>query len=438
MPVDLSPAGRPSAYPRRPRFWPWWCCIWLVCNICGVAMTMLLWPKGQPVSGAPFWFWFVGVPNGVFMFLCAIERAGYEGLWYRAFWRNHHRGRWLAERLRIAQKPLQVLDVGYCLPLDDRTLAAAIAAGERVPVSQLPRSGSELVFHARFEETDWMVAEPVTNGSGSDEESTETIKAHPPTKQVSLLTLKVADALRRLDASLHALTVYERIWWPKVRVLSTPDREQADVAIVIEALRIASLPPLAVQAVAAADGLMVADAWLDAKEPGPLLVVTTAWHKDGPPEGSAEGCVAVLLTPGYFRPPETVRVAALLHRPVTGRAGEVEYGFANAAVWGNADPASIVRAWITRPVESCDRALRAAGMDAISKDAAQRRADRSAGDLGDANGWLSVVAAIESGAADGPQLIIDGVQSALLRVTPPANNNNRNTDDRPQAYPALA
>lgn len=72
------------------------------------------------------------------------------------------------------------------------------------------------------------------------------------------------------------------------------------------------------------------------------------------------------------------------------------------------------------------------------KDEAQRRSDRIAGDLGDANGWLSIIAAIESGAADGPQLIIDGLQSAVLRVTPAINDNNRNTDERPQAYPALA
>jgi len=435
MPVDLSSAGRPSALPRRPRFWPWWFCIWLACNVFGVAIAMLLWPKGQSASGGQFWFWFIGVPNGAFVILFAIERAGYEGLWYRAFWRNHHRSRWLAQRLRTAQKPLQVLGVGYCLPLGEQPLAGAIAAGKRLPAAQLLRTGSVLVFHVRFEEADWMVDEPGTVGSEVDEESIETQQA---TKQVELLTLKIAQALESLETCLRALTCYERQWWPQVRVLSVPGSEQQDVARVIDALRIAGLPPLAVQAVAATDGLMVADAWLDANDARPLLVVATAWHEAGPPEGSTEGCVAVLMTAGYFRLPETVKVAALLHRPVTGLAGEVEYGFANAAVWGKADFASIVRAWITRPVDGSDKALRAANMDSISKDEAQRRPDRIAGDLGHANGWLSIIAAIESGAADGPQLIIDGLQSAVLRVTPATNDNNRNTDERPQAYPALA
>ncbi|TDN64067.1 hypothetical protein [Paraburkholderia sp. BL10I2N1] len=435
MPVDLSLAGRPSAYPRRPRFWPWWFCIWLACNVFGVAIAMLLWPKGQPASGGWFWFCFVGAPNGTFLILLAIERAGYEGLWYRAHWRNHHRSRWLTARLRTAQKPLQVLGVGCCLPLGKQTLADAIAAGKRLPAAQIPRTGSELVFHARFEDANWMVDEPATSGLELGEQS---IEAEQATKQVSLLTLKIAQALEPLKPGLLALTSYERVWWPQVRVLSAYGREQADVARVVEALHIAGLPPLAVQAVPASDGLIVADAWLDAKETRPLLVVAIAWHEAGPPEGSAEGCVAVLLTAGYFRLPETVKVAALLHRPVAGLADEVEYGFANAAVWGKADFASIVRAWITRPVDGCDKALRRAHMDVIAKDEAQRRPDRVVGDLGDGNGWLSIAAAIESGAADGAQLIIDGVQSALLHVTPATIDNNRNTDDRPQAYPALA
>ena len=387
--------------------------------------------------GGWFWLCFVGFPNGAFLILLGIERAGYEGLWYRAYWRNHHRSRWLTERLRTAQKPLQVLGVGYCLPLGEQTLAGAIAAKKRLPASQMPRAGMQFIEHARFEETDWLADEPVIVDGFADD---GTMAGRGPAKRVSLLALKIAKALEPLEATLHALTCYEPQWWPQVRVLSAMGRDEGDVAKVTDALRIAGLPPLAVQSVAAADGLMVADAWLDAKDARPLLVVATAWHEAGPPEGSAEGCVAVLLTAGYVRLPEAVKVAALLHRPVAGHAGEFEYGFANAAVWGKAASTSFVRAWITRPVEGCDKALRAAHMDAIVKDEAQRRPDHIAGDLGDANGWLSVVTAIESGPADGPQLIIDRFQSAVLRVTPAITDtdNNRNTDERPQAYPALA
>ena len=435
MPVDLSPARRPSAYPRRPRFWPWWFCIWLACNVVGVAIAMLLWPKGQPASGGWFWFCFIGISNGTFVGLFGIERTGYEGLWYRAHWRNHHRNRWLAERLRTAQRPLQVLGVGYCLPLgrqpfDRQTLAGAIAAGKCLSVKQIPRTGLERVSHARFEDANWMVDAPAT---ASHEDCEESLDAKQATQSVPLLTLKIAQTLEQLSGSLRALTCYERVWWPQVRVLSPSGRELADVARVVEALRIAGLPSLAVQAVPASDGLMVADAWLDAREARPLLVVATAWHESGPPEDSTEGCVAVLLAAGYFRLPEQVRVAALLHRPVRGHPGGAAYGFANAALWGKAAYTSLVGAWITRPVNGCDKALYAAHMDAITKGDAQRRPDRIVGDFGDGSGWLSVAAAIESGTTDGPQLIIDDMQSAVLRVTLTTTDNHRIPDDRPQA-----
>ena len=114
MPVELSQAGRPSAYPRRPRFWPWWFCIWLACAVFGAAIALLLWPKGERAGGAGFWFCVIGIPNGIFGLLFAIERVGYEAMWYRAYHRNGHRGRWLAQRIRVAQKPLRVLGIGYC------------------------------------------------------------------------------------------------------------------------------------------------------------------------------------------------------------------------------------------------------------------------------------------------------------------------------------
>lgn len=436
MPVDLSPAGRPSAYPRRPRFWPWWFCIWLACNVSGVAIAMVLWPKAEPARGAWFWLCFAGFPNGAFVFLFAVERAGFEALWYRAHWRNEFRKRWLAERLRAAQKPLQVLGIGYCLPLGgapEQTLAEAMASKVRLPASQVPRAGSKPVEHVRFEEADWRVDEPVVIDRFAGEE--ETADPTAPA-QVSLLTLKIVRALEPLAVSLRALACYERQWWPQVRVLSVPGSEQADVVRVIDALRIGGLPPLAVQASPAMDGLMVADAWLDAKEARPLLVVATAWHEKGPPEGSTEGCIVVLLSPGYFRLPEAVTVVALLHRPVRAIEGEAEYGFSNAAVWGKAACNLLVRAWITRPVEGCDRALSAAHMDTIAKDDAQLRPDQVVGDMSAANGWLAVAAAIDAGNVDGPQFIIDGLQCAVLRVIPATTDNNPIPDDRSEAFPA--
>lgn len=122
MPVDLSPAGRPSAYPARMRFWPW-ALTWFVCNVFGPVVVLLAWPKSEPASGLRFWGLISGVPNGLFLVLLGFGRAGYEGLWYRAYWRNHHRDRWLAKKIGFAQRPLYVLDAGYCLPLGGTSLS---------------------------------------------------------------------------------------------------------------------------------------------------------------------------------------------------------------------------------------------------------------------------------------------------------------------------
>lgn len=112
--------------------------------------------------------------------------------------------------------------MGYCLPLGEQTErepAGAIATGKRAVTAQLPRTGSELVLHSRFNEADLMVDEPPTVSLDVGESSGDEEQA---TRRVSLLTLKIAKALEPLEATLRALTCYERQWWPQVRVLSEP------------------------------------------------------------------------------------------------------------------------------------------------------------------------------------------------------------------------
>jgi hypothetical protein len=426
MPVDLSAAGQPSAYPRRPRFWPWWFCIWLACVVLGAAIALLLWPKGRPAGGTEFLFWVVGVPNGVFVFLFAIERVGYEAMWYRAYHRNGHRDRWLAARIRVAQKPLRVLGVGYCLPLNRQMLAQAILAGVRLPRQQQPRSGPGVIEHCRFDDPprafdEVDVAELAADGKN------DAVADAPPQKPAAQIVFKMVDALKPLATTLHALTRYEPAHWPQVRVLAGPGEEALREQQVRDALHQAGLPPLAVQAVPASQGLLLAD----------------AWHEGHPPVGSTEGCLAVLLDAGFYRLPEDVPVMGRLHRPVEGYTDDIEYCFANAVIWGRAAFDAVTRAWITRAVERCNRGLRIANLDAIAKSEAQCEPARIVGDFGSGSGWLAVAAAVDCGAADGPQLIIDGVQSAILHVLPGAPGKDpslseHSLHDRSETEPATA
>lgn len=432
MPVDLSPAGRPSAYPPRMRLWPW-AATWFVCNVFGPVIVLLAWPKGAPARGIEFWIWVVGVPNGVFLVLLGFARAGYEVLWYRTHWRNHHRDRWLAEKVRFAQRPLYVLGTGYCLPLAGKSLTEVLAAKQSLLKMQSARHGSGKVLCNRFEDDDPLLAGlPLVGEEEAGESEGSSIGVL--TNAASAVQM-IRVALEPLVNGIQALTRYEKPHWPQVRVLAEPEAASQRVAQVQDALRLAVLPPLEVQAAPAIDGLLVADGWLDAREHRPLLLVAAAWYDDAIGEGCAEGCAAVLFDPGYFRLPADVAHKAALHRPVQAVDGEVEYGFANAAIWGGVRAAAVTRAWITRPVEHCDRALAAAGFEAASKDAAQCRPDRIVGNLGAANGLLAIAAAVEAGASDGPQLVVDGLQSAILHVTP-AEQTNAPTDDDSQKQPA--
>ncbi|KUZ06888.1 hypothetical protein WI69_14890 [Burkholderia diffusa] len=420
MPVDLSQAGRLSAYPNRPRFWPWWFCIWLACAVLGAAIALLMWPKGERAGSLWFWFCVVGIPNGLFGFFFAIERARYEAMWYRAYHRNLHRDRWLAERIRVAQQPVRVLGVGYCLPLNDQTLAQAIHAGVRLPRQQQPRSGAGVVEHCRFDDRPEIFdeADEVDAVEPTDESETATVANAVPKHPVTQLALGIAEALEPLAASLHALTQYEPVYWPKVRVLAEPGEEALREQEVRDALQWAGLLPLEVLAVPASHGLLVADAWLDARDACPLLVIATAWHDAQPPAGSTEGCVAMLLDAGFYRLPEGVPVMATLHRPVEGKADEIEYGFANAVIWGGAEFAAVTRAWIARAVRPCNRGLRIANLEALANSDAQCDLAYIVGDFGSASGWLAVAAVTECGVENAPHLIIDGVQSAVIRVLP--------------------
>ncbi|OED14431.1 hypothetical protein A9Z05_16815 [Burkholderia sp. A2] len=410
MPVDFSPAGRPSAYPHRMRFWPW-ACTWLVCNVFGPAFVLLAWPKGEPASGLKFWSWIVGVPNGLFLVLLGFGRAGYEVLWYRAYWRNHHRDRWLAEKIRFAQRPLHVLGAGYCLPLAGKSLSEVLEAKRPILKMQAPRHGPGKVLCNRFADDDPLLATAFTT-SGEDDQTddpSEPVKIAPAVQMLRL-------ALEPLIESIRALTRYGATYWPQVRVLVESKVANQRLAQVRDAMRLAGLPPLAVQPAPASDGLLVADAWLDAHERRPLLVIAAAWYDDDIDEGFSEGCAAVLLDAGYFKFPSEVSLKAKLCRPIACDAAEPEYGFADAAICGKTEPGAVKSAWITRPIERCDEVLRAAGFLAAAKDAAQCRLDRIVGDACAGNSLLSIAAAIEAPTDDGPQLVVDGLQSAILHV----------------------
>ncbi|ACR31040.1 hypothetical protein [Burkholderia glumae] len=449
MPVDLSPAGLPSAYPAHgPRFWPW-LLGWLLCCGLGAAVVLLLWPTGTPARGARFWLCLFGIPNAVFFAALAIARTIYEADYLHALFRNRHRAAWLRGRILTAQRPLQVLGAGYCLPLDGKPLGEVLAGKTSLLEARVPRSGTGRVLHSRFADDDPMLGEdPDAPGlfdtdlpDGDDAEHVEAfapIDAPDPRAPVPPAVRMIAQALAPLVESLVALTQYGAKYAPAVRVLSAPEMADVRVDQVRQALQRNGLPDLECFAVPATDGLMVADAWLDAGEQRPLLVVAAEWH-DTPSPGSTEGAVAVLLGPGMFQLPKPVSVLGLLHRPVTDELDGLDAVLQNGVLWGKSDVTSVATAWISGLDGSHDTkllaALRAAGLAGIAKQEAQRRPDALIGQAGAAGGWLSVAAALE--AAAGTQLILHApllttiAQAAILHVNDRMNHKEPD-DERSQ------
>ncbi|KVP67530.1 hypothetical protein [Burkholderia ubonensis] len=453
MPVDLSPAGLPSAYPAHgPRLWPW-LFAWLLCNGLGAAAVLLLWPAGTPARGTQFWLCLFGIPNVVFFTALAIARTIYEADFLHALFRNRYRAGWLRDRITAAQRPLQVLGAGYCLPLDSKSLNDVLAAKTSQLEARAPRSGTGRVVHSRFADDDPVLTKDADEPAQFDDEAddepldeteagiTETIppvEEPAPSTPPAPIVHVIEQALEPLVESLLALSQYGPRYAPSVRVLSPPETADMRVEQVRQALQQASLPELECLVVPATDGLMVADAWLDSGEQRPLLVVAAEWH-DAPPPGSTEGAVAVLLGPGVFQLPEPVSVLGLLHRPVTDDLEGLGAVLENGVLWGNTDVTGVATAWVSGLDGSHDTkllaALRDVGLEGIAKQEVQHRLDALVGHAGAAGGWLSVAAALEASA--GTQLNLHApssttnAQAAILHVNAPKNHEEPD-DERSQ------
>ncbi|MBC8639725.1 hypothetical protein IAG25_23100 [Caballeronia sp. EK] len=436
MPVDLSEVGAFYRYPSHgPRILPWFG-IWLVCCALGVPLMLLAWPASEPASGPSFWCAVIGVPNFAFLVLLCIARVNHEALWTYVHNRNRAREKGLAARLRVAQKPLQVLGVGYCVPALTSNLPDAVAAKKLLFRSQSPRDGVGQVVHNRFEEASWS-EEPVLATDWEDDPDIQ-LHDHDPQapRRVATIVLKLVQALEPLVPELQALSQYGPQYAPLVRVLAPPDEADKAAQHARDALRLAGLPALDCVAVSEAHGLMVADDWLDARERRALLVLAYAWHDAHPPERSSEAAVAVLLNAGFYQLPESVQALATLHRPIEDQpeADTLRDLALNAALWGKTEPRNITHAWITRLDADHDLTLldelKKAAFTGIASHETRRRPDRFIGDTHAATPWLSIAAAIESGATS-PHLILDRTQAAVLHV-------HQVPHDHPEQQPEVA
>jgi hypothetical protein len=408
MPVDLKQIGPPRQYPPRgPALWVW-LIVWLTCAFLIDGAVLLLWPKNTPAQGAWFWWLVAGLPNAVFLAIVAWSRADYESRHLHVLYYNDHRERRRIQLIEDGQRSLKMLGYGYELPLERGTLAETVAQGKRLLKAQPSRDETAIVRHLRLPD---------------DVEHDVREKRLAQVLQPSSLTREGRLYARLLAPMIDLIETLAAAGAPPAVRLVVADRAAVEKALeqarfVLSAL---DLPALECKAVLGSDGLMPIDAWLDANELRPLVVMAATLH-DVPPAESTEGGVVLLLAPESLYLPRELESCATIHRPVSSLAGELGEGVALALLWGKAAPLSVEHAWVTGFTEGqhtlIGEACRRTGVERLAAHASRYNPDSVVGHAGGAAGWLAIAAAVEHG-AESAQLILNGartMQAAIVRA----------------------
>ncbi|SDR11231.1 hypothetical protein [Paraburkholderia tuberum] len=411
MPVDLKQLGPPKSYPPRGPGIRVWILVWVACVIVVDGAILLLWPHNQPARGAIFWLPVAGLPNVLFLIIAILTRAGYEGAYLHAMFYNDHREQRRRRLIERGQEAVRVLDYSYRLAVADGALSSTITEGTPVLKAQPLRDGTATARHTRLpDNTDTDLADPLL---------AQVLQQVPVDRTGRLYAQLLAPLVRTIRPLLRAgLT-------PAVRLVvadpAGPGDALKQLQTVIGAMNL-YLPDC--KAVAADDGLMPVDAWLDAEEKRPLLVVAVQLH-DKPPEDSAEGGVALLFLRQAVALPEAVTPRATLHRPVAVPPQELAEGLALSLLWGRVTPSLLKHAWLTgfdaQEQTRVTQASRRAGLEPLTKFEARRMPDTILGHAGRAASWIAVAAVAEHG-ADAPQLILSRTptasQATILQAHP--------------------
>jgi hypothetical protein len=411
MPVDLKELGPSKSYPPRGPGILAWSVVWFVCVIVVDSAILLLWPHSRHARGAAFWLPLAGLPNVLFLAIFMLGRAYYEGAYLHVMFYNDHREERRRSLVERGQQFVRVMDFSYLLPVADGKLACMLVEGTPVIKAQPLRDGSATARHTRLPDD--------SNTVSCDPLLIQVLQQVPLDRVGKLYVQLLVPLVRTIRPLLQAGMT------PAVRLVmadpTNPGDKLKQLRTVIRAMNL-YLPDC--ETVAAADGLMLIDAWLDAGETRPLLVVAVQLHEK-PPEDSAEAGVALLFLSQAATLPDATRPCATLHRPVAVPLHEMAEGLAFAMLWGRVTSSAIKQAWLTgfnTPEQTqVTRACRRAALEQLTKFEARRMPDSVLGHAGLAAEWLAIAAATEHG-SDAPQFILNRTsvtcQAAILKSLP--------------------
>jgi hypothetical protein len=409
VPVDLNQIGPPKQYPRTGLEIRAWLIMWFACAVLIGGAVILLWPRNTPVQGPLFWSLLAGLPNAAFIAFIAWNRACLESVHLHVLFYNDYRERHRAELIADGQRALHVLGYAYRLPLETGTFAQTVTTGPAPLTSQPTRDESAIMRHMRLPDNDVALD---TSESRTNDLPAQLALTREGRLFAHVLT-PLVDTIRSLIANGTP---------PAIRLIMQNDALIDPALAQLDAVtRAFDLPALECQTVSASTGLMLIDAWLDAKNSQPLLVLAAALNET-PSPGSAEGGVCLLFASQGTGLPQALAPCATIHRPVAVPVDRLAEGIALAALWGHADPKTAEHAWITGFDEQqhvlISNACRRTGLSTLVNHSRRHNPDDAIGHTGAAAGWLSIAAAVEHGVAS-PQMILNrtrAVEAAIVRV----------------------
>ncbi|WP_176058215.1 hypothetical protein [Paraburkholderia sp. BCC1876] len=421
MPVDLPIASSTDTLPESPRVIVWVGLFALV-MLAGAECTLLTWPKSEPTGSSWFWTKLLVLPALGFFVAFGLRLFYYEQESDRVRAEEETLKDDQAKARLLGSEPLAVLECRYLSALKDGRAANETASTHPILSAQVPHSGGTAVRHTALK-----LGEART-----------------------LLERYRACFLEILDGVGPAICALPRDLPFNVclALAANPESpEQDDLsAIWQDCWRESGLRPAKASRLAAEQGLMSLDEWLDSRGGAALekitLYVSAQLHVT-PPHNSAEAAVALLLGWPPLLERRGLKPLAMLHRPVKAEPGALDDAILKALFWGQSASTEIGDLWQAdlaaddKPAILQSASALSLGVSKTGDLSSLHDIDITLGHAGAAAGWLAVAFAIEHVArVHTPQLIVHRAGSLqLVVVNPVAKSAARPTADTTEKAP---
>jgi len=401
-----------------------WSVVFFTLTLLGVFAVLLLWPTSEPSQTLWFWICLTLYPAGFAALAVSRRYSVYEGRRLEAREWNAARERYIQNVFAKAKVPLAVVGSAYRFTDNDKINRAETIAQRALVLKAQPSIAQSGTVTARWlapavlDRSRWLrgpdtIRQDQVLGWLFDQllgDLVETLEGLPNELSLTVRLRVAADAVES-----DVLSVWQSYW---------RSRKFRSAKVVVEA----SNP-----------SLMIVDTWLDmdggATRKCATLMVTVQLNEilsKNPPDGTAEVGVALLLVPEDVVKRYALKRIALFHRPVQGVVDKLNDTLTNALRWGNADPTSFGRLWLSgldeHSVAPLHAALSDTGVTATrGEPPSEVDMDRTVGNAGAASGWFSLACAAASAEEVGaPQLLVEqcGTDIVLAVVAPALKPDN--------------